>query len=86
MRLQQKRMAYTALANVYTRVDRAAQGERDSCGRATKAVLLAFAVQISSSMNVRPPLSKLGRTRRCRLRRLDWVIACVVAMLESKRR
>jgi len=35
-------------------------------------------------MNIRSPLSELGRTRGRRgLRRPDWIIACVVARLES---
>jgi len=64
----------------------AVQGERrDSCVRSRRGS--AVGVRCSDqapSMNVRPPLSKLGRTpRRRRLRQLDWIIACVAARLEN---
>lgn len=46
-RLQQKWMMYASQKYVQLRVGRAVQGGRDSCGRASGAVLLAFAVQIN---------------------------------------
>jgi len=62
----------------------AVRGEgRDSCaqGRRGSAVGVRCSDQ---AMNVRSPLSELGRTRgRRRLRQPDRILACVVARLES---
>jgi len=62
----------------------AVRGEgRDSCGQGRRGSAVGIRC-LDQAMNVRSPLSELGRTRgRRRLRRPDRIIACVVARLES---
>jgi len=84
---QRRRITYVAVTNTYNselaELSLRFKGkDQILVNGVVEAVLLAFTVQISSSMNIRPRSSSLGRTcRRRGLRRPDWIIACVVARL-----